>query len=181
MRRPPVLPDSISARHAENRRRFDGWARREVLGLDGTISALSCYVPRMDGLPVGESDCVADDPPCDFVVHIAQRLGVDRDAARATLREWLLQYDLKTASPPPIRLASGTQPPSPSSTRARHSCCGGRGVSFDSAAQAWCFGHWPRAKERRAEGSSAAALHCRYRATHAHLGFPRAGAARCDR
>ena len=108
MRKPPVLPDSISARHPENRRRFDGWARREVLGLDGTISALSCYVPRMDGLPVGESDCVADDPPCDFVVHIAERLGVDHDAAQATLRQWLFQYDPKTASKLAIRLASRT-------------------------------------------------------------------------
>jgi hypothetical protein len=90
---------------AENCRRFDDRARPS---LDGTISALYCYVPKIDGLPVGESGCVIDDPPCDFVAHIAQRLGVDRDAAQATLREWLLQYDPKTASPMAIRCATGT-------------------------------------------------------------------------
>jgi len=108
VRKSLVFPDSISARHAENRRRFDDRARREGLGLDGTISALSCYVPRMDGLPVGESDCVADDPPCDFVVHIAERLGVDHDAAQATLHQWLLQYEPNSAPPLAIRLASRT-------------------------------------------------------------------------
>jgi hypothetical protein len=73
-----------------------------------TMKTAPCYVTKTDGLPAGESGCVIDDPPCDFVVHIAQRLGVDRDVAQATLREWLLQYDPKTASPLAIRLASGT-------------------------------------------------------------------------
>ena len=60
----------------------------------------------MDALPVGQSNGVTDDPPCDFVVHIAQRLGVDLEAAQATLREWLLQYEPKARSPRAI-LATG--------------------------------------------------------------------------
>jgi len=105
--RAQIAGPSDSLQHAPlKRRRFDDLSRRAALGLGGTIPALCCYVPRMDGLPVGESDCVADDPPCDFVVHIAERLGVDHDGAQATLRQWLLQYNPKTAPALAIRLAS---------------------------------------------------------------------------
>ncbi|MEJ1960331.1 MAG: hypothetical protein WDO56_01750 [Gammaproteobacteria bacterium] len=49
-----------------------------------------------------------DDPPFDFVVHIAQRLGIDREAAQTILYEWLLQYDPKAALPLAIRSATAS-------------------------------------------------------------------------
>ena len=73
-----------------------------------TMKTAPCYVPRIDPLPIGESGCATDDPPCDFVIHIAQRLGIDRDAAQATLHEWLLQYEPQTASTVAARLATGS-------------------------------------------------------------------------
>jgi len=71
---------------------------------DGTISAPSCHVPRIDGLPVDEFERAIDDPPCDFVVHLAQRLGLDRETAQATLCNWLLQCNRCTK---PIFMAAG--------------------------------------------------------------------------
>ena len=103
--RGPVRALRLPIQYAQSYRRLDHWPRPD---LNGTISALCCYVPKIDGLPDGESGCVTDDPPCDFVAHIAQRLGVDRGAAQATLREWLIGYDPKSASPLAVRLATGT-------------------------------------------------------------------------
>ena len=66
-------------------------------------------VATVDWLPVGEFERVIDEPPCDFVVHLAQRLGVDREAAQATLRDWILRYEPRTAYPVAARWATGTQ------------------------------------------------------------------------
>jgi hypothetical protein len=82
-------------------------ARATSCGIDGTISACCCLVPRMDGVPAGESGCVIGEPPCDFVVHLAQRLGIDREMAQATLREWLRQYDPQARLAREIKLATG--------------------------------------------------------------------------
>jgi hypothetical protein len=44
-------------------------------------------------LPTIESDRQPEEPPCDFVVHLAQRLGIGHEAARNRLSDWLLEYD----------------------------------------------------------------------------------------
>jgi len=61
----------------------------------------------MDGVPAGEWGVMSDDPPFDFVVHLAQRLGVDLAAAQATLREWLIEYSALAESGRAIRRATG--------------------------------------------------------------------------
>jgi hypothetical protein len=53
-------------------------------------------------LPTNESERQAEEPPCDFVVHLAQRLGIGHEAARNRLSDWLCEYDFD-AAPHPLR------------------------------------------------------------------------------
>jgi hypothetical protein len=51
-------------------------------------------------LPTIESDRQTEEPPCDFVVHLAQRLGIGHAAARIRLADWLLEYDFDADAHP---------------------------------------------------------------------------------
>lgn len=40
-----------------------------------------------------------DEVPCDFALHLAQRLGLDREAAAQVLGEWLARYEPESYRP----------------------------------------------------------------------------------